>query len=151
MSKKGNSVDCTCDGCQRACENKPGWFKPGEAEKAADFLGLPLQAFFKDYLAVDWWEGEKDIFLLAPATDRSGTGTEYPANPKGECIFYKDGLCSIHPVKPFECKEYIHNKPIGDRHQVVAKTWEPNQKQIKSLLGREPHAAGYSISKSFTW
>lgn len=69
---EGEVSDCTresgtCERCRRSCGHKPGWFLPGEAEKAAEFTGMTLPEFFRAYLAVDWWEGEPDIFLLSPA------------------------------------------------------------------------------------
>ena len=144
--------DCSCNSCQNACKYKPGWFKPGEAEKAAELKGLPLEKFFKDHLAVDWWESDPDIFLLAPATDLSGTGIEYPSNPKGKCVFYKKGKCSIHEAKPFECREYHHTeKDLNGRHEKIAMTWKRHQKQISDLLGWEPVAAQYSFYQSLNW
>lgn len=36
---------------------------------------------------------------------------------QGHCIFYgPDGLCSIHPVKPFPCRQWpLHPSILGDR------------------------------------
>ena len=114
---------------------------PGEAEIAAKTLGLSLEEFFKKYLAVNWWEGDPDIFVLAPALVGEATGTEYPANPQGWCVFFVDGWCTIHPVKPFECAQLICDDPnIGERHETVANAWIENQSQIVELLGREPES-----------
>ena len=78
-------------------------------------------------------------------------GREYPANPRGQCMFYKNGLCSIHEVKPFECKEYICGSDIEDvknRHKSVAMEWntEKNQEQIVGLLGCQPISQAYLSS-----
>lgn len=138
------TTTCTCHKCQAACATKPGWFLPGEAEKAADFLNLPLPEFFASKLGVDWWERwGGDIFLLAPAVKGHPPGREYPGNPRGECIFYKDGRCEIYPARPHECREYMHDdtpEAVASRHQGVAKAWEPHQGQIASLLGRKPES-----------
>jgi hypothetical protein len=138
MSEK---FECQCERCKKACLYCPGWFLPGEAEIAAEYLGLSLQEFFKKYLAVNWWEDTSDIFVLAPALVGEETGAEYPADPRGQCVFFIDGLCAIHPVKPFECAQLVCDDPnIADRHEGVAKAWAENQTQITELLGREPES-----------
>lgn len=112
--------DCTCYKCQAACQNKPGWFLPGE---------------------VDWLEGGITTFVLAPAITAMEAGTEYPSNPSGQCVFYRDGLCAIHPVKPFECRTFLHGQSrekTTARHERVGRTWRKHQEQIAELLGREP-------------
>lgn len=139
--------ECTCDKCRSACSYVPGWFMPGEAEKAAKHMNLSLKDFFDKYLGINWWEAEEDIFVLAPAIIGEKTGSEYPGDPKGRCIFFnKDGLCDIHPVKPFECAESTCNDSdidINERHRSIRDEWEDNQEQIISLLGREPESEEY--------
>lgn len=143
------STDCVCAKCVAACENRPGWFKPGEVEKVADYLGIPLPQLFKDALAVDWWEADEDFpetFVLAPAMTGEEAGSEYPGDPHGACVFLVEGRCSIHPVKPFECRSYHHDDrqaAMDERRQSVVKEWVEHQQQIRELLGREPVAATY--------
>lgn len=143
------SEDCQCDCCKTACQNRPGWFAPGEIEQAAAHKGLSLKDFFNRFLAVDWWQtDEKAIFVIAPAIKGSPTGQEYPAQPTGQCIFYENSLCSIHEAKPSECRFYIHDSANEDnmehRRQIV-EVWkvEKNQEQIVELLGREPEEKSF--------
>ena len=84
--------ECICPTCIKACRNKPGWFAPGEAEKAAKLLDLTFQEFFQQYLCIDYYiryDGINNIFLLTPAIKdkRCQPGLESPADPRGECIF----------------------------------------------------------------
>lgn len=143
----GTRESCACAHCQSSCLHKPGWFLPGEAERVAAFLGLSLPELFASKLGVDWHEEEGDIpetFVLAPATTDMEAGTEYPGDPRGACVFYEGGRCTIHPVKPFECREALHGDAddvIVARHPVVAQAWAKQQGQIEMLLGREPQAA----------
>lgn len=136
--------DCQCELCRKACEFKSGWFMPGEAEKAAEFLGVTLKEFFDQHLGVDWFTGDGGAtFLLAPALVDEKSGTEYPGDPRGKCVFFKNGLCSIHAVKPFECRAAQHTDAedyVQQRHAKIAKAWESNQNQIEELLGREPES-----------
>jgi Fe-S-cluster containining protein len=83
-------------------------------------------------------------------------GEVFPANPKGQCIFFDENteLCQIHPVKPYECREYTHrqgHKTVEKRHKWVAKQWKDHQKQLEKLLGDEPRAAEYSFLDVFSW
>lgn len=152
--------ECACEGCQRACRQVPGWFRPGEAEKAAAHLNLSLRVFFKRYLAVQWWEGaDKNTFALAPALKGAESGAMYPANPKGECVFFQGGRCAIHPVKPWDCSHgNPHDAHTDAKHaafvQARARTvalWTKRQDQIASLLGRKPRAAVYSFLEAMFW
>ena len=136
--RKGTKDSCFCDNCQAACRHKPGWFLPGEVERVAEYLEISLPELFQTKIAVDWWVEEHDIFVLLPALDNEEAGEEFPADPRGICIFFKDGLCEIHPVKPFECREMIHDQLNQGRHKQVADAWRSHQNQIIELLGREP-------------
>lgn len=146
--------DCACSSCQGACATKPGWFMPGEAEKAAEHLGLSLTDLFHQSLSVDWWERDADVphdvFILSPAVMGGSPGSEFDADPGGICVFFKEGRCSIHEVKPFECRQLTDEddqKVVSDRHMSVRDAWntDENQLKIEQMLGREPVASeGYS-------
>jgi Fe-S-cluster containining protein len=134
----------TCERCRYGCTHKPGWFLPGEAEKAAEFMGMTLPEFFAAHLAVDWWESEPDIFLLSPALRGEEAGTEFPAEPRGTCAFYEEGRCRIHPVKPRECRDALcTDTGPSSVHEDTAMAWKDHQGQVAELLGREPEAAPY--------
>lgn len=140
----------TCEWCRDGCTAKPGWFLPGEAEVAASFMGMTLPEFFRAYLAVDWWEDTPNIFLLSPAIAGGETGAEFPGDPRGSCVFYKDERCQIHPVKPRECREMWCGDRTGPSiHGDVAAAWAGHQDQIAELLGREPEAEAYYGSGIF--
>jgi hypothetical protein len=140
----GSRISCDCSTCKGACQSKPGWFKPDEAEKVAEYLGITIRELFNDYLAVDWFQGKGDeIFVLSPATNNCETGSMFSFNPKGRCIFFENDKCKIHPVAPFECKEYFHEqsyKECVDRHKEVANSWIDKESYLENLLGYEPCA-----------
>ncbi len=144
---------CECEQCSNACSIKPGWFMPGEAEKVADYLGKSLQELFDTHLGVDWWVSDLDVFLLTPATKNMESGQEYDSNPRGVCVFFDNGLCTIHSVKPYECKEYMHNDTstkVSNRHKLVADAWHDYQDSIGALLGREPQSLELSLLNMFS-
>jgi len=105
-----NKTECSCDRCIKACANgNPGWFLPGEAEKAAELLGINFDEFKRQYLVIDFWcTPDGDCEVLAPAkvnTQYLGRMVSWGyAFEKGRCVFLNEqNLCRIHKAKPFEC------------------------------------------------
>jgi Fe-S-cluster containining protein len=143
----------TCRTCIALCEHKPGWFLPGEAEKAAELMGLPITEFFGRWLSVDWWEGHpdtgRDVFVLSPAVVDGRAGEEFARDPSGRCVFLTpDKRCRIHAAKPHECRQAWcgqddRSGEARHRHQEVATAWIGHQDQIAELLGDEPMASAY--------
>jgi Fe-S-cluster containining protein len=145
---------CACEDCQRGCAYKPGWFRPGEPEKAAELLGVSLAELFRTRLAVDWWEGHPDVvgenvYVIAPALVGEEPGEMYPGDPSGRCVFFKKGRCEIHAAKPFECAVLAHGDSGGSggviykRHKAVAGEWIAYQEQVIELLDHEPVPVEY--------
>ena len=132
--------ECACDQCVSACRRKPGWFKPGELEKAAALLGLTPQEFFDKHAAVDWWENwnEADTQLLAPSLAHAHAGGMYPENPTGRCsLLDENDRCMIHEAKPYECAQLSHDDTVDEistRHAAVARTWRDQQSRVRLFL-----------------
>lgn len=102
--------DCSCRQCVSACETYPGWFAPGEAEKAADYLQIPFEEF-KKALVVDHCSApyaKNAPYVWSPRKEKVDEGiqirTGYHQRMTGKCVFLKDMKCLIHPVKPYECR-----------------------------------------------
>lgn len=138
-------TECSCERCQSACRRTRGWFRPGEAEKVAAYLGITLPVLFKGFLGVNWWAAKQDVYVLAPATLSMEPGGMYPASPLGQCVFFKDGHCSIHKVKPFHCShgnpcafDEAYHKQATDRTVAL---WRKQQGQITKLLGEPPRSS----------
>ena len=124
--------DCACEKCVLCCSDRsPGWFKPGEAEKAAAFLGMAFKDFKNKYLVIDYWcraNGDvevyaplkqiktresndpklKDIYKSMARDNRPTPGERVSwgyAFQTGRCVVLNEkNLCDIHPVKPYECR-----------------------------------------------
>lgn len=155
---EGTASSCACGRCKGACEHKPGWMMPGQLEKIAAALGLTPKECFDRHFAVDWWDGDpfqplhgpyekkwENVFVLAPAIRGQPLGGMYPGEPRGTCVLFQNGLCGIHPVKPAECANMVHDQSHSVAHafkRKIAVAWSTpeNQQQIRDLLGREPQA-----------
>lgn len=135
-------MECTCYKCTAACHNRPGWFRPGEVAKAAALMGMSEKAFFDMFVSVDYYvDGDKFLFVLAPATVNTKPGDVYPFDPHGKCRLLEQGLCDIHEAKPFECAFYDHTKPydvLEKRRFELVLEWQDHQDEIERLLGRKP-------------
>ena len=85
-------ADCSCERCRSACTTRAGWFMPEEAARVKE---SPLGAQLMYDYAVH--SSGETISILTPAF------------LNGRCVFYRNGLCSIHAMKPFECREMMHD------------------------------------------
>ena len=138
---------CECDKCQSACQHRAGFFAHGEIELAANLKNMTTKEFFDKYLAVDWWQGNRDsedVFVIAPAIKSQSNGSMYPADPRGECIFFIGGKCDIHDAKPMECAKYVHTQNKSESEEVreyIRDTWIDKQDEIKELLGYQPYSS----------
>lgn len=130
--------DCACRECVGACRRTPGWFAPGEAEKAAALLGMAFAEFTRKYLIRDYWSTRRDsIEVLAPVKlgpdghplqEPGSVATFGYAFERGRCAFLgDDDRCGIHAAKPRECREAMlcvpkEQKPdyIKSRRSIVA-------------------------------
>ncbi|OGQ23620.1 MAG: hypothetical protein A3I05_06345 [Deltaproteobacteria bacterium RIFCSPLOWO2_02_FULL_44_10] len=111
---------CQCEKCRECCTRDPGWFLPEEIKPAADFLKLSEEDFRKQYCTEHQVEG---TIVLAPkrkplvsrlsarasCAQSSWSVLTKPIaaahSPHSGCIFFRENKCSIHPVKPYECRK----------------------------------------------
>lgn len=143
----GSSSGCGCSACVDACKTRPGWFLPGEVAKAAEVLGITEAEFFERHCAIDWYEDHPDdVFVVAPALKHGSPGEMYPRNPRGTCaLLTDDGRCSIHDVKPFECRGYLHTdsrEQVEERREHIVDQWRSKnaQEEVRRLFDGEPYA-----------
>jgi len=144
---------CDCNQCRQACLNSPGWFMPEQIEKLARHLGLTVEETFTRHLAVGVTAMPDGSLRhgVMPHKLRDGKkpGSVWTlpelAQP-GRCVFYDRGLCSIYPVRPFECARMLHsrtNESIKLRRSIVAR-WTPEALKLfgkltgKRLFGASP-------------
>lgn len=121
---------CSCGECVKACHGQPGWFKPGEAERAAEFLGIPFEEFSRKFLIKDHCE---PMFKNAPYVwSPRKLNVDHPDDDirsylrqrlQGTCVFLKDERCSIHPVKPFECQAVYACTSTANFRNKIEESW----------------------------
>ena len=85
-----NGVRFQCTDCGACCTGAPGRVRVSEAELEAisEFRNQPLEelrsSMFREV------EGELRV----------------QERDNGDCVFFVEGRCSIHPVKPTQCRLY---------------------------------------------
>lgn len=122
-------VSCACESCVECCTHTPGWFAPGEAEKAAALLGMTFEEFRKRLIKDYWVEGPSNVYLWRPRKLAGDHGRDVASSwPRsGRCVFLTaDNRCEIHEAKPMECRTAFgcrSGKPgtisTGEREDVV--------------------------------
>lgn len=132
---------CTCTICQGFCKYKPGWFKPDQMEALAEFFDATIQEVYKTYLVTDYWvdDNGRDINVISPTVTRLPAGGMMDFRATGQCVFYTDGKCEIHPVKPWECKQAWHGDGTDKLpyHKLVMEAWKDKQDLIIEITGEE--------------
>jgi Fe-S-cluster containining protein len=128
-----------CCGRGRCCENNPGWFAPGEMEKAAEHMGMDPGDFFNKYIVLNAVKlpnepGQPVVEAFVPTkVDEKGEPLEGAGRRssrvyqymKGPCVFYKNQRCAIHPARPLECRKYFceQDDKLNITHEEIGKLW----------------------------
>jgi len=100
------AAPCKCNACNHGCKYGSGSLAGDDAKKIAKFLEISEEDLEKEFLE------EVELFnkkLLRPKLIRE------KGKPYGQCIFYDEQKgCTIHEVKPLECKTSISCKDYGE-------------------------------------
>jgi len=101
---------CQCNSCNHGCKFGSGSLAGNDAKQIAAFLGVSEDNLKNHFLE------EVELFnkkLLRPKLIRESN------KPYGMCVFYDDEKgCTIHGVKPLECKTSINCKDYGEQLSV---------------------------------
>lgn len=97
---------CRCSACNHGCKYGSGSLVGEDAENIARFLGISVEELKKGFLE------EVELFnkkMMRPRLIRDDK------KPSGRCVFYDDeNGCTIHEVKPLECKASMGCKDYGE-------------------------------------
>lgn len=97
---------CQCNACNHGCKYGSGSLVEGDSKKIAEFLKISEEDLKKDFLE------EIELFnkkVLRPRLLREN------GKVHGRCIFFSgEKGCTIHPVKPLECKTSMGCKDYSE-------------------------------------
>ena len=101
-----HTFPCKCHKCENSCNYGSGAFTDNQLDKLALFLKKSIEEVKKEHLE----EIKKfNTTLFRPKLER------HDDKPYGKCTFYaKDKGCTIHEVKPVECKIAMGCKEYGE-------------------------------------
>ena len=104
------AAPCQCNACNHGCKYGSGSLAEGDSKKMAEFLKISEEDLKKDFLE------EVELFnkkVLRPRLLRK------KGKIHGRCVFYSDSkYCTIHEVKPLECKTSMGCKDYGEELSV---------------------------------
>jgi len=104
------AAPCRCDSCNHGCRYGSGSLAGNDAKNIAKFLNIPEEELKKGFLE------EVELFnkkVLRPKLIREN------GKPHGQCVFYDDEKgCTIHEVKPLECRTSIGCRDYGEELSV---------------------------------
>ena len=101
------AAPCRCNSCNHGCKYGSGSLAGNDAKNIAAFLGVSEEELKKKFLE----ETERfNTKMLKPKLLREKNSQH------GRCIFYSDEKgCTIHQVKPLECKTSMSCKDYGEQ------------------------------------
>ena len=90
-------TECSCFKDQASCKEQPGHLLPGQMQEILTHLKVSIEEAGKYF-----WNSPGMVLARMGRLFRMRTIT--PRFENGHCVFFKEGLCSIHPVAPFGCR-----------------------------------------------
>ncbi len=99
------AAPCRCNSCNHGCKYGSGSLAGDDSKKIASFLNVTEEELKKGFLE------EVELFnkkLLRPKLIKER------GKPYGRCVFFDDEKgCTIHEVKPLECKTSLQCRDYG--------------------------------------
>ena len=112
-----------CNACGHCCKYTTGFMTDKDITKIADKLGMTETELKEKYLE----EMQKfNTKMHRPKTIRKG-------KPYGPCTFLKENKCSIHDVKPLQCRTGNCSKDGDSLHQWFDLNFFVNPKDSLSI------------------
>src|SRR3989344_1390535 len=100
------AAPCRCDSCNHGCKFGSGALVGDDSKNISKFLGISEEQLKKDFLE------EKELFNKKVSRPRL---IREKNKIHGKCVFYDDKKgCTIHEVKPLECKTSIQCRDYGE-------------------------------------
>ncbi len=96
--------DCKCEKCEHGCKFGSGFMTEEDIKKMAAFLKITEEELKEKYL------DEFEKFH----TKRHKPKIKKKDMPYGQCIFFGEEGCKVHPAKPLECKIAMGCKEYGE-------------------------------------
>lgn len=138
ITRNNSNLICSCDKCVSSCYHKPGWFLPEQIKDFANYFKIDIKNLLGEYVILEKY---KSSYVALPKTTNSQSSI-FLIGHHGQCSFLKNGKCSIHDVKPFECKNAMHYDTVRDdkeRQKQIGEKWlsKEGKQVIEQLFGHK--------------
>lgn len=99
LNRYVGKTECSCETCRSACMRVPCIGTPWDILRIMESSEKNKEKVSMTINAAPWENGITDspVIMVAPETNKDGS-----------CVFLKDGMCSIHEIKPIEGKYSYH-------------------------------------------
>jgi Fe-S-cluster containining protein len=116
---KGLRFECTR--CSRCCRHTPGYvfLSAKDVQRLAKHLRIDGDEFLRTY----WRRVSLGVANRISLKEK----------PNYDCIFWKDGGCSVYEARPLQCRAY----PFWSANVASLEAWEEQGKQCPGI-GRGP-------------
>lgn len=104
--------ECKCKICTEACV-RPAHLETGQDWWISKFLKISIEELTKKYL------DETPVAVIGIKGKKLVIRALRPKIVNGWCVFFKNGLCTIHKVKPFGCKYANHNTTDEETEEII--------------------------------
>lgn len=121
MFKPFKATECACLKDQAFCKEQPGHLLPGQMQEILTYLKVSIEEASKYF-----WNSPGMVLLRMGRLFRIRTIT--PRFENGQCVFFKEGRCSIHSVAPFGCRFF-------DAHMSLEEAQNRSQWGARQILG----------------
>lgn len=132
-------TECSCEKCRAACMKIPCIGTPWDVLRIMESSEENKGKMSMTINAAPWEKGVTDspIIMVAPKV-----------NEDGSCAFLKDGMCSIHEIKPIEGK-YSYHEPTEKEKKLdvvdliqnstitlISKSWTQEDEAVRKVFER---------------
>ena len=90
---------CSCKLDQQNCRRQPGHLLPGQLEEIAEYLNKTLEEIRELF-----WASPGMVLRRQEDHRNVRLRTITPKIKHDKCVFYRQGMCTIHEVAPFGCR-----------------------------------------------
>lgn len=105
------SIRWRCTLCGKCCKSYTPFVLPDDVELISKFRHWPMSKFITLYQATDFdrtLTEDEQRYLFRTKQGLLALCLSRTVLPDGDiaCIFLRDNMCSIHPYRPFICRQY---------------------------------------------
>ena len=115
----------TCTRCSRCCRHESGYvfLSEKDIQRFCTYFSIGREEFIKKYCTYVNFNFTRRISLKE--------------QKDFDCIFWKNGVCSVYESRPLQCRSY----PFWPQHLDTAESWNSLEKECPGINIGERHSS----------